>query len=157
MFMCRLSHFPKMNCIDCCRLIPFFKIEAQLTYNVVSITAVPQSDSETYIHIYIYTHTHTFFFKIFFFFKYSFPLWLIMGNWIYFPVLYSKTLLFTHSPYNSLHPLTPSSDSIHPPPLQGEGQWSVSREHLAFGSFWKEVRVHFCSKLTGHIFIVMIF
>ena len=70
MFMCCLSHFPKMKCIDCCRLIPFFKIEVQLTYNVVSITAVPQSDSDTYIHtyIYIYTHTHTFFFKIFFFF-----------------------------------------------------------------------------------------
>ena len=51
-----------MKCIDCCRLIPFLKIEAQLIYNVVSVTAVLQSDSE----IYIYTHTHTFFFKILF-------------------------------------------------------------------------------------------
>ena len=49
-----------MKCIDCCRLIPFLKIEVQSIYNVVSVTAVLQKDSE------IHTHTHTFFFKIFF-------------------------------------------------------------------------------------------
>ena len=44
-------------------------------------------------HIHIYTHTHTLFHILF-------PLWLIIGYWIYFPVLHSRTLLFIHSTYS---------------------------------------------------------
>ena len=55
-----------------------------------------------YIYIYIYTHTHIFFFIFF-------PLCYITGYWIYFPVLYSRTLLFIYSTCNSSHLLTPNS------------------------------------------------
>ena len=47
-------------------------------------------------------------------FKNSFPLWFIPGDWIEFPVLYSRTLLFIHPRYNSLHLLIPNSQSILP-------------------------------------------
>ena len=47
---------------------------------------------------------------------YSSMLWFITGYWLYFPVLYSRTLLFIHSMYNSLCLLTPNSHSIPPPP-----------------------------------------
>ena len=50
-------------------------------------------------------------------FLYSFPLWFITGYWIYFPVLYSRTLLFIHPIYNSLQLLTANSHYI-PPPLR---------------------------------------
>ena len=52
-------------------------------------------------------------------FSYSFPLWFVTGYGIQFPVLYSRTLLFIHSIYNSLHLLTPNSQSIpfNPSPL----------------------------------------
>ena len=46
-----------------------------------------------------------------------FPLWLTLGYRIQFPVLYSRTLLFIHSIYNSLHLLTPNSQSIPPSTL----------------------------------------
>ena len=46
--------------------------------------------------LYIYIHS----------FLYSFPLWFITGYWIQFRMLYSRTLLFIHSIYNSL-PLCP--------------------------------------------------
>ena len=39
----------------------------------------------------------------------SFWLYFIPGGWIYFPVLYTRTLLFIHSKHNSFHPLTPKS------------------------------------------------
>ena len=45
-----------------------------------------------------YTYTYTF--------SYSFPLWFVTGYWIWFPVLYSKTL-FIHPVYNSLYLLIP--------------------------------------------------
>ena len=45
-------------------------------------------------------------------FSYSFPLQFITGCWIYFPVLCSRTLLFIHSIYRSLHLLIPTSHSI---------------------------------------------
>jgi len=48
-----------------------------------------------YIHIYTYS------------FLYSFPLWFITSYWIQFPMLYSRTWLFTHSVHTSLHLLTP--------------------------------------------------
>ena len=57
-----------------------------------------------------YTHIYTLF-------LHSFPLWFIVGYWISFPVLYSRTLLFICSMYNSLHLLTPTSHSISPPTL----------------------------------------
>jgi len=40
-------------------------------------------------------------------------MWFITGYWIQFPVLYSRTLLFIHSGYISLHLLIPNS---HRPP-----------------------------------------
>ena len=49
-------------------------------------------------------------------FSYSFPSWFITGYWIYFPVLYSRTLSI-HSICNLLHLLTQnsqSSPSSHP-------------------------------------------
>ena len=53
---------------------------------------------------------------VYIYFSYSFPLWFITGYWIQFPVLYSRTLLFIHSVYNSLHLLMSNSQSIPPPP-----------------------------------------
>ena len=47
-------------------------------------------------------------------FFYSFSLWFLTEYWIQFPVLYSRTLLFIQSRYNSLHLLTPNFQSIHP-------------------------------------------
>ena len=47
----------------------------------------------THVHVTYITHP----------FSYCFPLWFIVGYWIRFPVLYSRTLLFIHSRYNSLH------------------------------------------------------
>ena len=68
------------------------------------------------IQFYIYIHS----------FSYSCPLWFITGYWIYFPVLYSRTLLFIHSIYKSLHLLTPISHSIPPPtPLLGNHNFSL--------------------------------
>ena len=49
-----------------------------------------------------YTHMYSF--------MHSFPLWFITEC----TVLYSRALLFIHSLYNSLHPLIPNSQSIHP-------------------------------------------
>ena len=45
---------------------------------------------------------------------YSFPLWFITGYWIWFSLLYSRTLLFIHSLYTHLHLLTPNSQSFPP-------------------------------------------
>ena len=45
------------------------------------------------------------------------PLWLITGNWLSFPVLCSRILLFIHSLYNSLHLLIPDFQSTPSPPL----------------------------------------
>ena len=53
-----------------------------------------------------------------FIFSYSFPLWFVKGYWIYFPVLYSRPLLFFCSVYNSLHLPMPSFQSIPTPPCQ---------------------------------------
>ena len=78
--------------------IYFFKL--QLIYNVVLISAIHQSDSV----INIYT----------FFYLYQLPLCSITSDWIQFPVLYSRTSLLIHSKCNSLHLLTPNSQSILP-------------------------------------------
>ena len=56
-----------------------------------------------FIYIHTHTHTHT---------LYSFPLWFIItGYWKEFPVLYSRTMLFIHSVYKSLHLLISNSHS----------------------------------------------
>ena len=52
-----------------------------------------------------YTYTHSFF-------EYSLPLWFIIGYWIQLPVLCSRTWLFIHSVYKSLHLLIPTSCSF---------------------------------------------
>ena len=62
---------------------------------------------------------------IYFFFKYSFLLWLIAGYWIWFPVLYTRTLLFIQSLHNSFHLLTPNSYSISLPVLSPAWQPQV--------------------------------
>ena len=56
------------------------------------------------IYIYIYS-----------FYKHSFPLWFIIGYWLWFSVLYSRTLLFILC--RSLHLLTPISHPVLPPTL----------------------------------------
>ena len=66
-----------------------------------------QSDSVLYICIYVYIYMYVSSFS------YSFPLWFITGYWVYFPVLYSRTL-FICSLRNSLHLLIPDSQSIPP-------------------------------------------
>ena len=66
-------------------------IEVESIYNVVLISAVQKSDSVIHacVHIYVYIN--------------SFPWWLITGCWIWFPVLYKRTLFFIHSIHNSPH------------------------------------------------------
>ena len=61
---------------------------------------------QLYIHIYIYLH-YILFHSIF---HYS----LIIGYWILFPVLYSRTLLFIHPICNRLHLLIPNSNPSLP-------------------------------------------
>ena len=50
-----------------------------------------------------------------FFFIY-FPFWFVIGYWLELLVLYSRTLLFIHPRYSSLHLLIPSSQPFPPPP-----------------------------------------
>ena len=50
-------------------------------------------------------------------FLYCFPLWFIPGHWMWFCVLYSRTLLSIHSMCNSLHLLTLNSQSTSASPL----------------------------------------
>ena len=70
-----------------------------------------------YICMYIHTHTYIYIYThIYLIFLYSFPSWSIPGEWIQFPVLYSRILLFIHSKCNSLRLLTLSPQSI-PLPL----------------------------------------
>ena len=66
--------------------------------------------------------SYVFFFLIFFLW------WFIAGYGIEFPVLYSGTLLFICSMYNSLHLLIPNSQSVPPPrpsPLATTSLFSV--------------------------------
>jgi len=55
----------------------------------------------------------------------SFPLWFITGYWIYFPVLYSRTLLFIHPIYNSLHLLIQTPNPFFPHPSATTGLFCV--------------------------------
>ena len=95
------------------------KFEVSLTYIVMPISTVQQSDSVTHIY----------------YFLYSFPSWSMPGDWIYSPVQYSRTLLCIHSMYNSLHLLIPKSQSIplHPhPPLATTSLFSMSLSLFLF-------------------------
>ena len=83
-----------------------FFIKLWLLYNVL-ISAVQKSELVIHTH----THTHIYIYS----FLYSLPLQLIPGDWMYFPVLYSR-MLFIHSKCNSLHLITPNSQSISLPP-----------------------------------------
>ena len=44
-------------------------------------------------------------------FSYYFPLWFVTEYWIWFPVLYSRDLLFIHSKYTNLYLLIPSNSA----------------------------------------------
>ena len=67
--------------------------------------------SDVYHYIYIYTHIHThIYIHIFFFIFFSIMVYHRILN--KFPMLYGRTLLFTHPVYNGLHLLTPNSQSI---------------------------------------------
>ena len=79
-------------------------------------------------YIYIYT------------FSYSFPLSFVTGYWILFPVLYSKTLLFIHSIYNSLHLLTPNSQFIPSPPPHPCPPHCIFHTHE-----WFVLQLEFCT------------
>ena len=64
----------------------------------------------THTHIYIYIHIYVHYFL------YYFPLWFFSDHLKpQFPVFYSRTLLLTHSMWNSLHLLKSNSQSIPPP------------------------------------------
>ena len=65
-------------------------IEVELIYNIALISGIQQHDSVIYIYIYIFVciYTHSF--------LYFFPLWFILGYWIWFLVLYSRNLLLIY-------------------------------------------------------------
>ena len=48
---------------------------------------------------------------------FKYPLWFMIGSWIQSPVVYNRTLFFTHSVYNNLHLLVSKPQSIIPSPL----------------------------------------
>ena len=83
-----------------------------LIYNVLAISAVMQSDPVICIHvcicmcIYSHTHTHTFFFSDYL------PSCSITSDWVQFPVLYSRIPFPIHPKCNTVHLLTPDSQSI---------------------------------------------
>ena len=108
----------------------FFKnFLLQLIYNVLSISAVQQSDPVLYTH----THTHILFLTLSIMFHHNY--------WTQFPVLQHRISLVIHSKWNSLHLLTPNSKSIPHPPLPWQPQlYSVLCVHeffsfLQIGSF----------------------
>ena len=74
----------------------------QLIYNILSISAVQQSDPVSLSH----THTHILFFS-----HYP-PSCSILSEQIQFPLLCSRISLLKHSKCNSLHLLTPNSQSL---------------------------------------------
>ena len=64
----------------------------------------------TYVCVYTHTHTHTHICTLLF--SYYLPSCSIPRDWIWFPGLYSRTSWLIHSECNSLHLLTPNSQSI---------------------------------------------
>ena len=81
----------------------------QLIYNVLPISAIQQSGPviPTYIHTHTHTYTHTSSFS------HYLPLCSITNDQVEFPVLQSRISLLINSKCNSLHLLTPNSQSIH--------------------------------------------
>jgi len=60
-------------------------------------------------------NTAKLFIYIYVIYIYYFPLWFMIGSWIWSPVVYNGALFFTHSVYNKLHLLVSKSQSIVPP------------------------------------------
>ena len=101
-------------------------IKVELNYNIVTISAVQQSDSIIYIYIYIYVCVCVYVCVYIYIYIYTHILFNILFHrgllqkiGCSFPVLYSGTLLFILSKYNILHLLTPNSQPVllpAPPP-----------------------------------------
>ena len=105
-------------------------------YNLFTMSFYCTEKWFSYIHVYICT-----------FFFLSFPLWFTTQYWIQFPVLYSKTLLFIHSIYNSFQLLTPKSHFILPPsffPLATINLFCISESLFLFCSLF-----HLCPILDS--------
>ena len=110
-----LNLSPRAPQEDLLHIFFFFLVQEELTYNVVIIPAVQQSDSV--IHIY------TFFFIFFSIMVYHRKLNIVSC------AFYSRTLLSVHSLYNSSHMLPPNSQSVPspiPPPLATTSLFSMS-------------------------------
>ena len=109
----------------------FVKTEISLTYNIVLISAVQQSDS--IIHI---------------LFLYAFPLRFIIGYRIHFPVFYSRTLLFLHHIYGSLNLLISNTQSIPSPPACPHSA-TTHPFSMPVGRFLFREYVHLCHSLDS--------
>ena len=90
-----------------------------------------------YIYAHTHTHTHTYIYIL---------LWFIVGCWIQFYVLYSRTLLFIHSIYNGLYLLTLTSHSI---PLQFPSPHTGNHNSVILFLFHRYV--HFCHILIPNV------
>ena len=98
-----------------------------------------------------YKYTH--------FFLYYFPLWSIRGDWIEFPVLYSRTLLFISSKCNGLHLLIPNStcpilvilSKRQTLSWENLNKIAISHSHLHSVAVCSliETGIHSCSKLLS--------
>ena len=88
------------------------------------------------IQLYIYIHIP---------FKMFFSITVDPGYWMWFSVLYSRSLLFIHSTHYSIHLLTPISYSSPPPTLSrlsSTGLFSESASVSQMGSFKSYFRLH---------------
>ena len=72
-------------------------------------------------------------------------LWFITGYWTQFPLLYSRTLLFIYSIYNSLHLLISNCQSIFPYPLPLGSHRSFLYVCESVSVLWKFIYVIFQS------------
>jgi len=127
-----------LSCFLICNLNPFFPlfVKVWLIYNVVLISTVQHTQLHIYIHIYMYT---------FFFIFFSVMVYHKTLNRV--PCAYSRTLLFIHRIYNSLHLLTPRASREaqlvkNPPAMRRPGfdPWvgmiPWRRERLPIPVFW---------------------